>query len=274
MNPNLTPYDLYKQAADALVPGQVGAGPNPGTTGQMDSDPAQASNTQMALQRFAQAEAPVLSQPQADAGAGYSTPAPGVSPSMQMHADVKAASVIAEAEAFAEHVYLLNKQAGLRESLAKGVGALNHKLNPPAPGFVDQARTAVNQAGSVLSDHAQAAMGHMQNLGEQVAGRAQHAQQVMQEGAASAAGHARAAVENAGKAVDQGVRNAVGRAAAAAGQHPYMAMGLGATGVAAAGAAGAAAGAASQKQASVDPVEAAYEAGRQFALQQIAQGNF
>src|ERR1035437_4227224 len=103
---NFTPFDVYvqtmnKQAVDALVPGQVGAGPNPGTTGSMDSDPAGATNTEAAMMRFAQAQAPILANVNADGGAGYSHPAPGQMPGMQMFADVKAAAIEQEARSFA-----------------------------------------------------------------------------------------------------------------------------------------------------------------------------
>jgi len=109
-----TAWDMYqammKQSADALVPGQVGMGMTPGVTGMLDSDPMTASNSAIAAQRAAMQEAALL-HANADAGAGYSTPAPGTSPSLQMAADVKAASVVEEAIKFAEHVYLMNKQA-------------------------------------------------------------------------------------------------------------------------------------------------------------------
>lgn len=94
-----------KQAVDALVPGQVGAGPNPGTTGQMDSDPNEATNSNLGLQRFAQGAAPIMQNTNADGGLGYSNPPPATSPSMQMFADVKAAAVENEARAYAFEIY-------------------------------------------------------------------------------------------------------------------------------------------------------------------------
>lgn len=109
-----TAWDMYqammKQSADALVPGQVGMGMTPGVTGMLDSDPMTASNSAIAAQRAAMQEAALI-HPSADAGAGYSHPAPATSPSLQMAADVKAAAVIDEAIKFAEQVYLMNKQA-------------------------------------------------------------------------------------------------------------------------------------------------------------------
>jgi len=115
----MDPYTAYqqllaqsqKQAVDALVPGQVGAGPNPGTTGSMDSNPAMATNTQIALQRAAQGAAPIMQNPSADGGAGWSNPAPGTSPSLQMFADVKAAAIENEAREFANAWYLEVKGA-------------------------------------------------------------------------------------------------------------------------------------------------------------------
>lgn len=150
-----TPFDVYasmlnKSAADALVPGQVGAGPNPGTTGSMDSDMAEASNTQLALQRFAQGEAPVLSNPSADAGAGYSTPPAGVSPSLQMFADVKAASIVNEGRAFANYVYEQVKTAAQAEKAAAST------FQAPKP-LVDAGNWAANQAtrvGQAMATHA------------------------------------------------------------------------------------------------------------------------
>jgi hypothetical protein len=101
---------MMKQSADALVPGQVGMGMTPGVTGMLDSDPMTASNSAIAAQRAAMQEAALI-HANADAGAGYSTPAPATSPSLQMAADVKAAAVVEEAIKFAEHIYLMNKEA-------------------------------------------------------------------------------------------------------------------------------------------------------------------
>lgn len=122
---SLSPFDhfMQKSAVDALVPGQVGAGPNPGTLGTMDSDSATATNTDLAMQRFMQGSVPILSAPDADGGAGYSHPAPGTSPSLQMFADVKAAAIRSEAQAFAEQVYMEAKQANQAQQAPQKVAS-------------------------------------------------------------------------------------------------------------------------------------------------------
>jgi ElaB/YqjD/DUF883 family membrane-anchored ribosome-binding protein len=148
-----TPFDLFqaamnqKQAVDALVPGQVGYGANPGTLGSLDSDPMQASNTDISLLRSQQSAAPIISRPDADGGAGYSHPAPGVSPSMQMFADVKAASIIEEARQYAEAVYFQAKTAGrvgaaldAAKNVAGNVAAGARNLGAQAQPHLDRAR--------------------------------------------------------------------------------------------------------------------------------------
>jgi hypothetical protein len=118
-----TPYDTFraevlnKQAVDALVPGAVGAGANPGTTGSLDSDPAGATNSQITAQRAAQGAAPIMANTDADGGAGYSHPAVGQMPGMQMFADVKAATVIESAIGHATDVYLATKKAAFPDCL-------------------------------------------------------------------------------------------------------------------------------------------------------------
>lgn len=319
---NFTPYDLYKQAVDALVPGQVGAGANPGTTGQMDSDPNEATNTNLALQRFAQAQAPVLSNTDADGGAGYAHPAPGLMPGMQMHADVKAASIIEEAQAFAEHVYLLNKQASAKDMAYNAAKKTYGVVAGAAPAFVERhpgaAAAAVGGAAALgygayrgakaLAEHGPdmvqgakamaqrvpgmaadavsavrsrlpgAAAGQLPTHAEPT-GLAQMGQQVQehigraQAYAAQHAGQLRdqasSAITNAANYTQQGMRNAANQAKQFQAQHPIAAPAIGAGALAAAGGAGYMAYQ-NSKEASLN--EAA-EMGRQFALQQIAQGN-
>lgn len=109
------PQSQQKQAVDALVPGSIGAGPNPGTLGTLDSDPNQATNTQIALQRMAQGAAPIMQATDADGGAGFSHPAPATSPSLAMFQSVsKAAAVVENAgRSFADQVYVqIKKEAG------------------------------------------------------------------------------------------------------------------------------------------------------------------
>lgn len=128
-----TPFDVYlsmlqgqqpKQAADALVPGHVGMGIN---SGHQDSDGAEATNSALARNR-ADMQAMALISGTADGGAGYSTPPPATSPSLQMQADIKAATVIDEAIKFAEYVYNQTKQAYtedyVKEVAAEGKGLL------------------------------------------------------------------------------------------------------------------------------------------------------
>lgn len=107
-----TPYDVYvnmlnKQAVDALVPGHIGMGIN---SGHADSDGTEATSSALARNR-ADMQAMALISGSADGGAGYSSPPPATSPSLQMQADVKAAAVIDEAIKFAEYIYMQTKQA-------------------------------------------------------------------------------------------------------------------------------------------------------------------
>jgi hypothetical protein len=133
-----TPYDLYvdllsKQASDALIPGQVGMGVN---SGHMDSDAVEATSSALAQNR-ANMQAMALISGSADAGAGYSTPAPGSSPSMQMQADVKAAAVVDEAIKFAEYVYMMNKQALTEEQRQFAINKMKENLSAPERGQYD-----------------------------------------------------------------------------------------------------------------------------------------
>ena len=166
----MTPFDVFqsamaqKAAADALVPGQVGYGVNPGTTGMLDSDPTTATNTDTALVRAQQSSAPIVSRPDADGGAGYSHPAPGVSPSMQMHADVKAAAVAYEAEDYANALYLQAKTAGK----------------------VGDALGAAKAHGAQVIAGAKSLGSKAQAVGQQAAGYAQQGAQMAQQGAAAA----------------------------------------------------------------------------------------
>jgi hypothetical protein len=131
-------YDAYlamqqKQAADALVPGQVGMGPTPGVTGMLDSDGGAAENSAIANQRAAIQEAALI-QGNADAGAGYSTPPAAQSPSLQMENDVKAAFVIDHAINMAEDMYLdwkLSKVAATDEQKAHAKAVMKANLAGP-----------------------------------------------------------------------------------------------------------------------------------------------
>lgn len=121
-----TPFDVYmsllneqKQAADALVPGHVGMGIN---SGHQDSDAAEASQSALARNR-ADMQAMALISGSADGGAGYSTPPPATSPSLQMQADIKAAAVMDEAIKFAEYIYQQTKSAHAAEKKATAMEA-------------------------------------------------------------------------------------------------------------------------------------------------------
>lgn len=273
-----TPFDVWlhdqmnKSAVEALVPGQVGAGPNPGTTGSMDSAPEEATNTDLALQRYQQGAAPILASTDADGGAGYSHPAPGTSPSLQMFADVKAAAIIGEGEAFADRIYMEMKQANVANIAAKVRGA------------VSDVRTMAGNAAAKMTGRThnpqapvQSPQGHLANMAQGAQRKAQEAMAGAQAGAQRLQGQAGEAIGKAREFVDQGVRNAVNRGAAEAAQHPYAAMGIGAGAVAGAGTAGMLAGQAMQarqmdaKQASENRLANAAAAGEQYALQLLGQ---
>jgi ElaB/YqjD/DUF883 family membrane-anchored ribosome-binding protein len=267
-----TPFDVWmdsmnKQAVDALVPGQVGTGvPNPGTIpsgapGSLDSDPAGASNTDLALQRFAQGSVPVLSATDADGGMGYSHPAPGTSSNIQMFADVKAAAIIQEGQAFADQVYLEMKQANVANiaqkvrGVAQDVSAAAHRMTGGRVG-VGQAPVAEPQ-------------GAMAALTQGVKDKAQQAAATAQAGVQRVGQQAQEAVGKAQQYVQQGAQNAARRGAEEAANHPYMAAGIGGAAVAGAGAAGYAAG--SNKQASEDRINQAALAGQAYAMR-LLQG--
>jgi ElaB/YqjD/DUF883 family membrane-anchored ribosome-binding protein len=232
---SLSPFEHFlqtKQAVDALVPGQVGAGPNPGTTGSMDSDPMQASNTDISMMRMQQGAAPIISRPDADGGAGYSHPAPGTSPSLQMFADVKAASIKKEAQEFAESVYWQAKQANFMERGANAVKGVVAK----ATGRSAQMTAAPAGAGQVpglsVADHAR-------HLAGQAQAHTTAGAQAAQVGIADVRQQASEAMAKARQYVDQGTQNAVQRGAMAAHNEPYAAIGIGAAAAAAAGGGGA-----------------------------------
>lgn len=151
----LTPFDHFMKVAstEALVhggpPGMPGVNP-----GWADSDGAEASNTDFALMRAQQNSAPILATPDADGGAGYSHPPAGMSPNVQAHTDVKMATIIAEAEAFADLCYNDIKQAALGDVVnsarAMGGRAVNAVKSVAAP-YGHLARDARRFAGEDLA---------------------------------------------------------------------------------------------------------------------------
>lgn len=220
---SLSPFEhfLQKQAVDALVPGQVGAGPNPGTTGSMDSDPSQASNSDIAMMRMQQGAAPIISRPDADGGAGYSHPAPGTSPSLQMFADVKAATIKSEAQQFAEQVYWQAKQANFLERGANAVKGVVAK----ATGRSAQMTAAPAGAGQVPGI---SGAEYAQHLMASAQGHAQAGVQAAQVGVADVQQQASEAIAKARQYVEQGATNAMQRGAMAAHNSPMAAIGIGA----------------------------------------------
>ena len=133
---NVTPaFAMFKQmqtkaANEAITPGVVGPGPNPGTTGSMDSPIETATNTQLAAQRAMQSAAPILASTDADGGAGTGQTIPTAMPAQHMFTQVqqtanqaagltpKAAAIVDYGCRFAEYLRDENKAAYAQEKSA------------------------------------------------------------------------------------------------------------------------------------------------------------
>lgn len=190
----LTPFDHFMKTAstEALVhggpPGMPGVNP-----GWADSDGAEASNTDFALMRAQQNAAPILATPDADGGAGYSHPPAGMSPNVQAHTDIKMATIISEAEAFADHCYREIKEAAFRDHVNNAAAA--------AQQFGGRVVDAGHRAAAAAAPHVARATAAAQDLG----GRAMAAgRQYAGQAAAAAAPYVaegRARLGDAGQAL-------------------------------------------------------------------------